>query len=83
VYVRPAGGEAGELVEVDFLTRDPERPLFDAALLEVIAISEDGSRIVFKAEDAVFISDLDGDGAEQIIDDDGFTFEADLFEPDD
>jgi len=83
VYVRPAGGEAGELVEVDILTRNPERPLFDEPDLELTAISRDGDRIIFRSESNLFVADRDGGDAERITDDEGFNFEADLFEPDD
>ncbi|MGH9118650.1 MAG: hypothetical protein ACRD0A_12485 [Acidimicrobiales bacterium] len=82
VYVRPAGAEAGELVEVDILSPDPERPLFDEPELELTAISEDGDRIVYRSEDDLFFADRDGGDAQRITSDEGFNFEADLFEPD-
>jgi Tol biopolymer transport system component len=80
IYVRPAG-EAGELVELDFLTSDPERVLFDEPALVLTAISKDGDRIVFQSEADLFVSDRDGDDADRITDGQGFNFEADLFEP--
>jgi Tol biopolymer transport system component len=80
IYVRPAG-EAGELVELDFQTRDPERVLFDEPELELAAISTDGDKIVFRSDDDLFVADRDGNDAERITDDQGFNNEADLFEP--
>jgi hypothetical protein len=80
IYVRPAG-EAGELVELDFQTRDPERLLFDEPGLELTAISRDGDKVIFQSESDLFVADRDGDNVERITDEQGFNIEADLFEP--
>jgi Tol biopolymer transport system component len=81
VFVRTSG-DVGELVQVDLGSRTAGLPLFDEPGLDLFAISPDGDRIVFQSDDNLFVADLDGGDAEQLTRDQGFNFQADLFQPD-